>query len=246
MALWGVKYPRCLIFRPAPSRSLKPMENKMFKIAPSILSADFGILAQEIKAVEDAGADMIHVDVMDGHFVPNITIGPPVVESIRKYTKLPLDVHLMIDNPDDFIDSFVKAGADIVSVHPEVCVHLNKTLETIKKLGAKPSIAINPASPLNCLDHVWDYIEMVLVMSVNPGFSGQKFIDESLSKISKLKKKCERNKPDIDIEVDGGINLETMGNVKKAGANVFVAGHAIFKSKDYSRTIKSMKQVLSA
>ena len=153
----------------------------MNKIAPSVLSCDFSRMAEEIKAVENAGADMIHIDVMDGHFVPNITMGPPVIESIRKCTKLPLDVHLMISNPDNFIDSYIKAGADIVSVHPEVSIHLNRTLEKIKKLGAKSAIALNPASALNHLDHIWEITDMVLIMSVNPGFSGQKFIKESIS-----------------------------------------------------------------
>ncbi len=216
----------------------------MNKIAPSILSADFSRLKEEITAVEEAGADMIHVDVMDGHFVPNITIGPPVLESIKGCTKLPLDVHLMIEKPDNFIDAFVKSGADLLSIHPETCLHLNRTLEEIKKSGASPAIALNPSSPLYFLDHVWEYIDMVLIMSVNPGFSGQKFIPETLNKLSKLKKKCERIKPEIDIQVDGGVNPENISDINKAGANVFVAGNAVFKSKDYSLTIKKMRSNL--
>lgn len=216
----------------------------MYKIAPSILSADFARLAEEIKAVENAGADLLHVDIMDGHFVPNLTIGPPVVESIKKATRLPLDVHLMISKPDLFAEPFIKAGADILSIHPETCVHLNRSLENIKKLGAKAAVALNPASPLYYLDHIWDYIDMVLVMSVNPGFGGQKFIPETTSKIRKLSKKAEREKPGLDIEVDGGINLSTLKEAKDAGANIFVAGHAIFKSGDYANTIKDMRAIL--
>ena len=218
----------------------------MYKIAPSILSADFSRLEDEVKAVEKAGADIIHIDIMDGHFVPNLTIGPCVVESLRKCTKLPLDVHLMIKNPDQFIEPFKNAGADIISVHPEVCLHLNRTLSSIKKLGIKASVALNPATPLYHLDHIWDYLDMILIMTVNPGFGGQQFIPESISKIQKLRKKIEREKPELDIEVDGGINLETILEVKNAGANVFVAGHAIFKSKNYSETIKKMKSLLAS
>lgn len=217
----------------------------MYKIAPSILSADFSRLGDEIKAVEKAKADMIHVDIMDGHFVPNLTIGPCVVESVRKCTKLPLDVHLMIEKPDQFTKSFRDAGADILSVHPESTVHLARTLENIKNLGAKACVVLNPASPLYYLDHVWEYLDMVLIMSVNPGFGGQKFLKGSLDKIQKLKKKCERVKPGIDIQVDGGITVENIGQVKDAGANIFVAGNAIFKSEDYTRTIAKMREMLA-
>jgi ribulose-phosphate 3-epimerase len=218
----------------------------MYKIAPSILSADFSRLDEEIKAVEKAGADMIHVDVMDGHFVPNITIGPGVVASIRKCTKLPLDVHLMIDNPDQFIPMFKEAGADIISVHPEVTYHLDRTLRIIKESGAKACLALNPSTSLFSLDHIWEYLDMILVMSVNPGFGGQKFIPQTVQKVQTLRKKSDREKPGIDIEVDGGISAENIKRIKDAGANVFVAGHAVFKSNNYAETIKKMKAILNA
>lgn len=211
-------------------------------IAPSILSADFCRLKDEIQAVEAAKADWIHVDVMDGHFVPNITIGPPVVEKIRKVTKLPLDVHLMIENADHYIPAFRDAGADIISVHAEACPHLQRTLSLIRKVGAKPAVALNPATPLFFLDHVWDDLDMVLIMTVNPGFGGQAFIPEMLNKVQTLSKKAERVKPDLKIEVDGGVSPKTIGDLKKAGANVFVAGSAIFGAKDYTKAIQDLRK----
>jgi ribulose-phosphate 3-epimerase len=214
----------------------------MKKIAPSILSADFSKLGQEIAAVEKAGADWIHVDVMDGHFVPNITIGPPVVKSIRQITKLPLDVHLMIQNPEKYIPDFRKAGADWISIHPESTVHLQRALAMIREMGAKASISINPATPLYVLDHVWNDIDMILIMTVNPGFGGQKFIPEMKKKIQSVKKKIERENPSVLLEIDGGVNLENIGELSSLGVDVFVAGSAVFESDDYQTTISNLKK----
>jgi ribulose-phosphate 3-epimerase len=213
----------------------------MKKIAPSILSADFSKLGEEIAAVEKGGADWIHVDVMDGHFVPNITIGPPVVKSVRKATKLPLDVHLMIENPELYIPEFRKAGADYISIHPESTPHLQRALAMIRESGAKASVALNPATPLFVLDHVWDDIDMILIMTVNPGFGGQKFIPEMKNKIQSLKKKIERANSKILLEIDGGVNVENVGELAALGVDVFVAGSAIFESKNYQQTISAMK-----
>ena len=214
----------------------------MKKIAPSILSADFAKLGEEIAAVEKAGADWIHVDVMDGHFVPNITIGPPVVKSIRKSTKLPLDVHLMIENPEKYIPEFRKAGADWISIHPESTPHLQRALSMIRELGAKASVSLNPATPLYVLDHVWSDLDMILLMTVNPGFGGQKFIPEMKKKIQSVKKKIERENPNILLEIDGGVNVENIGELSSLGVDVFVAGSAVFESKDYQGTITTMKK----
>lgn len=214
----------------------------MKKIAPSILSADFSKLGEEISAVEKAGADWIHVDVMDGHFVPNITIGPPVVKSARSATKLPLDVHLMIESPEKYIPEFRKAGADWISIHPESTPHLQRALSMIRELGAKASVAINPATPLYVLDHVWDDIDMILLMTVNPGFGGQKFIPDMKSKIQTLKKKIERTKPEVLLEIDGGVNLDNIEELAKLGVDVFVAGSAVFDSDNYQKTISEMKK----
>ena len=213
----------------------------MKKISPSILSADFSKLGKEIAAVEKAGADWIHVDVMDGHFVPNITIGPPVIKSLRKATKLPLDVHLMIENPEKYIPDFRNAGADWISIHPESTPHLQRALSMIRELGAKASVSINPATPLYVLDHVWNDIDMVLVMTVNPGFGGQKFIPSMKHKIQTLKKKIERENPKVLLEIDGGVNQENIKELSDLGVDVFVAGSAIFESKDYQKTIAAMK-----
>ncbi len=214
-------------------------------IAPSILSADFGRLKDEIQAVEAAGADWIHVDVMDGRFVPNITIGPPVVASLKKVTKLPLDVHLMIEQPERFVRDFRSAGADWISIHTESTVHLQRTLALVREVGAHPAVALNPATPLFALDHVWDDIEMVLLMSVNPGFSGQKFIPESLNKLRSLKKKAERNAPKLRIEVDGGVGPANIGGLHEAGADTFVAGAAVYGTKDYAGAIRKMRQAIN-
>jgi ribulose-phosphate 3-epimerase len=222
-------------------------KNKVL-IAASILSADFTRLGEEIKAVEKAGADLIHIDVMDGHFVPNITIGPLVVKAARQATKLPLDVHLMIANPDRYIPDFAKAGADIITIHAEASKNLDEDIELIKMNNVKPGVVINPATPVEKIFHVLDKVAMVLIMSVNPGFEGQKFMPEVLEKIRKLKampagRQAEsgKQKAGIDIEVDGGINPENAKEVIKAGANVLVAGSAIFHSKDYAGIIKALK-----
>jgi len=218
------------------------MEKKTGKIAPSILSADFTRLAEEVKAVEQAGADYIHVDVMDGQFVPNITIGPLVVKAVRRTTRLPLDVHLMISDPDRFIDAFVKAGADIVTIHAEAATHLHRSLHYIRTAGARPSVSLNPATPLEAIEYVLGDVDMVLVMTVNPGFEAQAFIPGVVPKIERLKKMIDQRGLSTDIEVDGGINAETIAGVSAAGANVFVAGSAIFYSKDYSQTIREMRE----
>ena len=213
----------------------------MVKIAPSILSADFSRLGDEIKAVEDAGADWIHVDVMDGHFVPNITIGPPVIESIRKVTKLPLDVHLMIEHADCYVKSFAEAGADLLTVHVEACPHLNRTLQAIRELDVRAGVVLNPATPLSSLEEVLHEIDMVLLMSVNPGFSGQSFIPSILDKASNLRDIMSHYEDEIEMQVDGGVRVDNAGKIKEAGASVLVAGSAIFNSKDYKKTIQQLR-----
>ena len=212
------------------------------KIAPSILSADFTRLGEEIKAVEAAGADYIHVDVMDGHFVPNITIGPLVVEAVRRITKLPLDVHLMISNPDMYIDDFANAGSDIITVHAEVATHLHRTLQHIRGQGVKPAVSLNPSTPLEMITYVLSDLDMVLLMTVNPGFGGQSFIPEVLPKIQRLREMAEDRNLDLEIEVDGGISPDTIHLPSEAGADVFVAGSAIFYSDDYAETIATMRE----
>lgn len=215
----------------------------MIRIAPSILAADFSNLGADVKKVEEAGADMLHIDVMDGHFVPNITIGPQVVAALREKTSLPFDVHLMISEPDKYIDDFIKAGADIISVHVEACTHLNRTIYNIKNLGKRAAVALNPATSLSTLDYVLDDVDMVLLMTVNPGFGGQEFIRRSLNKISSLKRMTDERKLIMDIEVDGGINTENIRDVIDAGANVIVAGSAIYKAKDVREAINLLKTV---
>lgn len=211
------------------------------KIAPSILSADFARLGEEIHAVEEAGADYIHIDVMDGHFVPNITIGPMVVKAVRQITDLPLDVHLMIENADLFIDAFRDAGADILTVHAEAVTHLQRTLAYIRGQGMKAGVSLNPATPLCVLDHVLEDTDMVLVMTVNPGFEGQKFIRSMIPKVRTLSEIIRSKGLEVEIEVDGGIGPDTIGEISSAGANVFVAGSAIFYSQDYKETISLMR-----
>lgn len=214
----------------------------MGKIAPSILSADFTRLGEEVRAVEKAGADYIHIDVMDGHFVPNITIGPMIVEAVRRVSSLPLDVHLMISNPDQYLEDFVRAGADKITVHAEAVNHLHRSLQQIRKLGASPAVSLNPASPLEMIEYVLGHLDMVLLMTVNPGFGGQAFIPEVLPKIERLRKMIEERGLHLEIEVDGGISPDTVHLVSSAGADVFVAGSAIFGSPDYSGTIRLMRE----
>ncbi|HKV92476.1 MAG TPA: ribulose-phosphate 3-epimerase [Candidatus Angelobacter sp.] len=200
----------------------------MIELAPSILSADFAHLAAQIQAVAEGGATVLHVDVMDGHFVPNITIGPPVVASLRKVTNLPLDCHLMIENPDQYIPAFVDAGADWISVHQEACVHLNRTLDLIQSHGARAGVVINPATPVGTLEEVLDMVHHVLVMSVNPGFGGQKFIPSSLDKVRKLVQMRTARNANFRIEIDGGIATETIADAVRAGVEILVAGNAVF------------------
>jgi ribulose-phosphate 3-epimerase len=216
----------------------------MKKIAPSILSADFAKLGDEIQAVAAAGADWIHVDVMDGHFVPNITIGPLVVEAIRPVTDLPLDVHLMIENADRYIPDFAAAGADIIAVQTEACIHLHRSLQLIRQHNCKAGVVLNPATPLDGLEWVLPDIDLVVLMSVNPGFGGQKFIPATLEKIARLRKMIDDRGLSIEIEVDGGVNSETIASVAGAGADVFVAGSAIFGSPDYKATISKFRRLM--
>jgi ribulose-phosphate 3-epimerase len=214
----------------------------MVKIAPSILSADFSKLGEEIKDVERGGADYIHVDVMDGHFVPNITIGPLIVDSIRPITKLPLDVHLMIENPDQYIEDFAKAGADYITVHVEACHHLHRTIHLIKSLGVKAGVVLNPATPVQLIEPIIEDLDMVLLMSVNPGFGGQKFISSVLSKIKQVKEMSEQKGLNLEIEVDGGVNEETALLCVEAGATVLVAGSAVFNQSDRRDAISRLKR----
>ncbi len=214
----------------------------MIRIAASILSADFAKLAEEIKEVEAGGADWIHVDVMDGHFVPNLTMGPLVVRSIRPHTKLPLDVHLMITNPDAYIPAFAAAGADLISVQVEACTHLHRTIQLVKEQGVKVGVVLNPATPLNVIDHVIADVDLVLVMTVNPGFGGQNFIESTLGKIKVLRQMLiDRSLKHVDIEVDGGINKDTAPLVIEAGANILVAGNAIFNANHRSEAIRQLR-----
>ena len=215
----------------------------MIKIAPSILSADFGRLAEEVRAVEAAGADVIHIDVMDGHFVPNLTIGPLVVRAIRPTTELPFDVHLMIEAPERYIEDFAEAGADWISVHVETCPHLHRTIQQIKSLGKWAGVAINPATPLEALDYILEEIDYVLIMSVNPGFGGQSFIPSSLRKIARLRELISQRGLSVAIEVDGGINLSTISQVSLAGAEIFVAGSAIYGTQNYQETILKLREL---
>ena len=212
-------------------------------IAPSTLSADFSRLGEEIESVEKAGADWIHVDVMDGHFVPNITMGPLVVEAARRVTSLPIDVHLMIENADRFIPDFARAGASLITVQVEACTHLNRTIQLIKELGVKPGLVLNPATPLSAIEWVLEYVDLVIIMSVNPGFGGQTFIRNSLNKIKSLSEIIKGKGLSTLIEVDGGVNKDTIEDISNAGADVFVAGSAIFGSRNYKETIKLLKEI---
>lgn len=213
----------------------------MIKIAPSILSADFARLGAEIQAIEAGGADYVHIDVMDGHFVPNITIGPLVVEAARRVTNLPLDVHLMIENPDRFIPDFARAGADLITVHIETVPHLHRTVQLIKSLGKKAGVSLNPATPVSSLEVILEDIDLVLIMSVNPGFGGQSFIPSSLAKIEALRAEIDRRGLTVEIEVDGGVKTDNIAAIAAAGASVFVAGSAVFGTADYGATIAALK-----
>lgn len=213
----------------------------MYKLAPSLLAADFRQLQREVEAVDKAGADMLHIDVMDGIFVPSISFGMPVIQSIREVTKKPFDVHLMIEEPARYIEEFKKCGADILTVHAEACKHLNRTVMAIKDAGMKASVALNPATPLSVLEYILEELDMVLLMSVNPGFGGQKFILNTLTKIEQLRKMINEKGLTIDIEVDGGVGLNNVEDVMKAGANVLVAGTAVYKG-DVAENVRKFKE----
>jgi len=214
-------------------------------LAPSILSSDFSNLAQQIRLVEMSGADWLHCDVMDGHFVPNLTFGPIIIKAAKKSTKLPLDVHLMIENPDKYLDAFYEAGSDIITVHQETCTHLHRTISKIKELGAKAGVSLNPSTPLSTIEDIVDEIDLLLIMSVNPGFGGQSFIKNSLNKIETAAKLRTKNNANYLIEVDGGISKQTAKDVLNAGCDVFVAGSSIFKSDNIAASVVELKKIIS-
>jgi ribulose-phosphate 3-epimerase len=213
-----------------------------YYIAPSLLSADFGSLAEEVRAAEKAGADMLHLDVMDGRFVPNITFGPPVVAAVKRCAKVPLDVHLMIVEPERYLEAFAGAGADVITVHPEATSHLQRAVARIRELGKKAGVALNPATSLSAVEWVLSDVDMVLIMTVNPGFGGQAFLPSMVGKIELLRTQLSRSGLPVDIEVDGGIKADNVGEVVKAGANVIVSGSGIFGTKDYAKTVALMRQ----
>jgi ribulose-phosphate 3-epimerase len=214
----------------------------MIKIAPSILAADFAKLGQEVKEVEAAGAELIHIDVMDGHFVPNISFGAIALEAIRPLSTLPMDVHLMIENPDQYIEQFAKAGADYITVHVEACRHLHRTIQLIRSYGVKPGVVLNPHTPIESIQHILEDVDMVLFMTVNPGFGGQKFIESVVPKVAALAEIIKQRGLSIEIEIDGGINAETIVPCAKAGATIFVAGSAIYGKEDRAKALQEIKQ----
>lgn len=217
------------------------MSRHPIRIAPSILSADFARLADEIARVERGGADLLHIDVMDGHFVPNLTVGPPVVEALRKVTKLPLDVHLMMTNPDAFVAEFAEAGADYLTVHVETCPHLHRTVQSIKERGVKAGVSVNPATPIGLLEEIARDADLILIMSVNPGFGGQQFIPSSLQKIAQARQLIDRVKSQAALEVDGGVKPDNAGQIIQAGADILVSGSAIFCATDYGAVIAALR-----
>jgi len=225
------------------ARKVRPfMSRPSIRIAPSILSADFARLSDEVSRVEKGGADLLHIDVMDGHFVPNLTVGPPIVEALRKVTKLPLDVHLMMTNPDAFIPEFAQAGADYLTVHVETCPHLHRTVQSIKERGVKAGVTLNPATPLSAIEEILPDVDLLLVMSVNPGFGGQHFIASTLGKIARARELLDRLRSRAALEVDGGVKVDNAADIVRAGADILVSGSAIFSSPDYGATIKAMRQ----
>ncbi|MBC8588627.1 ribulose-phosphate 3-epimerase [Paratissierella segnis] len=216
----------------------------MAGLAPSLLSADFAELKEEIRKVEEGGADFLHLDVMDGNFVPNITFGPPVIKSLRKVSTLPFDVHLMIDRPERYIGDFVNAGADILTVHAEATIHLNRTIQAIKSEGIKAGVSLNPSTPLNVLDYVLEDLDLVLIMTVNPGFGGQSFIKAMEDKIRTLRKMIDEKNLDVILEIDGGVNLENAKHLKELGVDMIVAGSAVFGAEDITARTQEFKKII--